>query len=189
MAQNTINNHIGGSALTTGYTFPLSDGSANQILQSNAAGTGFWGAATKVWTAYTCNITGSTTNPTQGTGAVKNAYYLQVGKILFLAFWYTQGASPGTAGSGTYLFSLPTGYSIDSTIITSGSYLFQLGASACYLSSDNGGGNTFPVSSTTISLNISSSAGGAANFVVGSSFFGLNNTNLYITFNAAIPIV
>ena len=188
MAQNTINNHIGGSALTTGYTFPLSDGSANQILQSNATGTGFWGAATTGWTAYTCNITGSTTNPTQGTGAVKNAYYLQVGKILFLAFWYTQGASPGTAGSGTYLFSLPTGYIIDSSLFFI-SNASRTGAAACFLSSDNGGGTIAYTSTTSVSLWISSSSVGPADAVVGSSYFGLNNTNLYITFNAAIPIV
>lgn len=62
------------------------------------------------WTAYTCTITGSTSNPAQGSGATKTALWRRVGDSCEIMFNYIQ-SNAGSAGSGAYLFSIPTNVS------------------------------------------------------------------------------
>ncbi len=67
------------------------------------------------WTSFTTSITATTTTPTLGTIVVNNSYYLQMGKTLYIKYNFYQTV-PGTAGSGTYLFNIPAGFSINTVI-------------------------------------------------------------------------
>jgi hypothetical protein len=71
------------------------------------------------WTPYpsTFAIGAVTTPPTMGTTSVNFAVYRRVGDSMEIQYnvAYTSG---GADGSGTYLFPLPTGYTIDSSKIT-----------------------------------------------------------------------
>lgn len=65
--------------------------------------------------AMTIDSTG--TNPTKGTVVRDQLFSRRVGDSLELRYDYEQSAG-GTAGSGTYLFKLPSGLAIDSTKVT-----------------------------------------------------------------------
>jgi hypothetical protein len=111
---NSINNKIG-VASPNGYTFPAADGTAYTCMQSNAAGTLSWGSSIITpWIAFTPTITATVTNPTLGTNTQAN-YYMQIGKMLFVQIFINQ-TTIGTGGSGTYLFSTPSGFTINTTV-------------------------------------------------------------------------
>jgi hypothetical protein len=57
------------------------------------------------------------TNPTKGT-ASEIAYYLQIGKLLTISWVYSQ-ATVGVVGSSYYVFVLPTGFTINTTVAVS----------------------------------------------------------------------
>jgi hypothetical protein len=59
------------------------------------------------WTAYTPVLTGQTTNPVLGTGGVIDGEYSEVGKQATYRFNITFGTAGASAGTGTYLLSLP----------------------------------------------------------------------------------
>jgi hypothetical protein len=65
-------------------------------------------------------ITGSTSNPTKGATSVDKIRTRQVGDNLEVRIEYVQSAA-GTAGSGDYLISLPSGFSIDTNKVTADS--------------------------------------------------------------------
>jgi hypothetical protein len=69
------------------------------------------------WQSYTLNIGATTTAPTKGTVAVDTARWRRVGDSMEVYYTYRQSAG-GSAGSGTYLFPLPTGYSVDTSKIS-----------------------------------------------------------------------
>ena len=61
---------------------------------------------TGAWASYTPVLTGSTTNPTMGSGGIQQGRYVVNGKTCI--GWFTwQFGSGGAAGSGTYEVSLP----------------------------------------------------------------------------------
>lgn len=86
----------------------------------------------KTFAAGTMPVT-ATTNPTKGSGAqfVDAAYYIQIGKLLMIN-WSFRYSTAGSAGSGTYLFSIPTGFTINTTIMpfpaTPSTYPFSIGS-------------------------------------------------------------
>jgi hypothetical protein len=59
-----------------------------------------------------------TTAPTKGTIVTDKAFWWKVGYFMFIRWDYKQSAG-GTAGSGTYLFPIPSGYTIDTTYVYS----------------------------------------------------------------------
>lgn len=59
-------------------------------------------------------ITATTTAPTYGTVAQNVAYWRRVGDSMEIMWDYRQ-TTAGTAGSGTYLFNLPPGFTIDTS--------------------------------------------------------------------------
>jgi len=75
------------------------------------------GMAGTDWNSYTMNITATTSNPTKGTIVIDNAQWRRIGDSMQIYFQYAQSGG-GAAGSGVYLFSLPTGYTIDTAKLT-----------------------------------------------------------------------
>lgn len=63
--------------------------------------------------SYVPNIEGSSSNPTIGTTTARLASWQKIGSSMLLQ-WTIIQTGAGTAGSGTYLFPLPPGYTIDS---------------------------------------------------------------------------
>lgn len=101
------------------------------IVRNDAAGTAsvqldnlYFGSVSKVngaamtdWQSYTPTITASTTNPTKGTVTIDNGRWRRVGDSMEIIYTYRQSGA-GTAGSGTYIIALPSGFSIDTTKVT-----------------------------------------------------------------------
>lgn len=73
------------------------------------------------WQSFTMNITGSVSNPTKGTSiTVDEAKWRRVGDSMEIRWNYAQSSGTGgSAGSGTYLFALPTGYIVDTSKLSS----------------------------------------------------------------------
>lgn len=72
------------------------------------------GAGVEEWQSYSMTITGTTSNPTKGTISLDQARYRRVGDSMEIHYDYRQTAA-GSAGSGTYYFSLPSGFTIDNS--------------------------------------------------------------------------
>lgn len=78
-----------------------------------------FGPAVSDWTAYTLAIGAVSGGTVEGAGASKSALWRRVGDSMEIQFRYSQTAA-GTAGTGTYWFPLPSGYTIDTTKVTVG---------------------------------------------------------------------
>ena len=59
------------------------------------------------WTSYTPLLTGSTTNPTLGTGATSTGKYSRIQNLIIYKFSIFFGTSGFVAGVGNYRISLP----------------------------------------------------------------------------------
>lgn len=84
--------------------------------------TASYGAVITDWKEYPLTITGSTTNPTKGTIHTDKALWRRVGDSMEITYAYRQ-TTAGTAGNGSYRFSIPAGHTIDLT-----NKIFALGA-------------------------------------------------------------
>lgn len=69
------------------------------------------------WTSFSMTIGGTTSAPTRGTTTSEKAYCRRVGRNMEIMYSLQMSAA-GSAGSGAYLFSIPTGYTIDTTQVT-----------------------------------------------------------------------
>lgn len=67
---------------------------------------------------YTMTIGGTGGAPTKGTIAIDEAWYciMPGSKVMLLKYNYRQTVA-GTSGGGSYLFSLPDGYQMDSSVV------------------------------------------------------------------------
>lgn len=63
------------------------------------------------WTAYTPTLTGSSVNPARGTTSVDNARWRRVGTNMEIK-WQYSASGAGTGGTGTYFWTIPSGYTI-----------------------------------------------------------------------------
>jgi hypothetical protein len=94
------------------------NGSVTMLIDDVYVGptTAVFGPAMSDLTQFTMTIEGSSSNPTKGTTSIDAAYWKRVGDEMLINYTYIQtAAGSGAAGSGTYLFKLPSGYLIDST--------------------------------------------------------------------------
>lgn len=113
------------------------------------------------WQDYTLTVGATTTPPTQGSGATKNARWRRIGDSMEITFNYYQTAA-GSTGSGTYLFPIPAGFTIDSTKIA-------------LTTAANGNGGTVLGNSIVNDISV-----GASNFSLQGQVFGYSTTQLYI---------
>lgn len=146
------------------------------------------------WTSYTLQITASTSNPTKASSTVvDSANWRRVGDSMEISYSYGHTNSAGAgAGSGTYLFSLPSGYSIDSSkILVSTSSIAggSAGKAVAYVSGVVSGlatGFVWPYDSTHLALAVTdqNSTFGA----ITDSFGSLSGATASYQFLAAVPI-
>ncbi len=137
--------------------------------------------------SYTLSITGSTSNPTKGTTTIDAAYWSRVGDSMRITYTIAQSGA-GSAGSGTYIFGLPTGYTIDTNKLSVGTDPRQgvVGAAALGNTSDNFVGVVWAYSSAGLAVSVLNSTVGRS--TVGSAFTPLSDSAAKISFEAIVPI-
>jgi hypothetical protein len=144
------------------------------------------GVPTSDWIPYTMVIGAITTAPTKGTTVVDQAYWRRVGDSMEIRYEYQQSAA-GSAGSGTYRFPLPAGYSIDQSKIS----VAETNAEIRNCGSGAASGTTYtralvtatPGTPTAIELQQSDGVG------VGSTLFDLGKASARYAFMATVPIL
>lgn len=146
----------------------------------------------QTWQTYSLSITGSVSNPTKGTVAIDQALWRRIGDSIEIIYTFKQ-TSAGSAGSGNYLFSIPSGMTMDTSKITVGNGdgsvvgpgYFSNASDARNAASWNilvfafdssHIGLALPANNTNQFTNIQSGDG------------DLSNTNLYYFFRATLPI-
>jgi hypothetical protein len=135
--EKTVDNILGSSEAQDCYMLvPISQwagrGVMNELLQDNLT----------QWTSYSLTIGAVTSAPTKGTIVYDNAYWRRVGDSMEVRYDYRQAAA-GSAGTGAYLFPLPTGYTIDTTKITPSTNRLQSPiVGSGFEFADNGGGGS-----------------------------------------------
>lgn len=129
--------------------------------------------------------------PTLSTGVrgtnTEKAFWRQVGSEMEVQYTFSQTAG-GTAGSGTYLFSLPNNYTIDSTQVTlgTGNTGSVVGNGYLYDGTNERSAYTMTASSTQFSVAFYTSATATSNW--GSAAIPLSTTTIKALVNARIPI-
>jgi len=145
------------------------------------------------WLSYTPILSSTGTAPTAGAGTVMIGYYWQDGKTLNLQLFVNQTVA-GTAGTGNYLFSIPVGFSINTSItgVFNAAAPFNLpvigSASAAIGNNTN---NLSPgvavVYSSTQFLLLVQNVNNPLYFA-GSNYYSFSNGNLSYSANLSIPI-
>ena len=149
------------------------------------------------WTSYPMTIGATTTPPTKGTIVVDSAMYRRIGDTMEINYTYGQSAS-GSAGSGSYLFPLPSGYTIDTTkltVSTNGSGAPANIVGSAYAGNTTANGTNFMVPSWAVAYNttnieIIAGSGGSLGQVnpVSSANFATSGA-AYYSFSIRVPIV
>lgn len=142
------------------------------------------------WQPYSLVITGSTTNPTFGNLVTNKANWRRVGDSMEIQYNVYQSTA-GTPGSGNYRFSLPVGYSIDSskTPVVDDPNQSIVGSSEIYTSTIAKAsiGTVYAATSTSLSIAILNDT--VAYGAVGSAFFSLSEPQLTYNFIVKVPIL
>lgn len=130
---------------------------------------------------YTLPITSSGSQPTKGTTTVDIAKYRYIGTKMEVRYTYTQTVA-GVAGTGTYFFGVPTGFSVD----TSEMSLSQNGNTVGNFSSNAttpGAAGSVQVNNAT-TLYLTDNAQGA----ISATTWALSTAARNLSFQALLPI-
>lgn len=137
-------------------------------------------------TTYVLTIGGSSSAPTQGSGATKTATWWRDGGWQWIRFDYQQ-TNAGSAGSGTYLFPIATGTINSSfTFINNDNISGTCGTFASRQTSSFVYGTVQAYNSTNLAANTGDSAANLA--YIGSSNGPLSTAVIYYSFLAQVPI-
>lgn len=158
-----------------------------------------YGVITTDWASYSLTISATSSNPTQGSGANSSAMWKRNGDSVEIYFVYSQ-TSAGSAGSGTYLFSLPSGLTIDtSKVVTTnngnGIDGTVLGSAYTGTTTSSGGssseiGQVIAWNSTQLAIITSYSGSNPQIYgMIGSGSNSLSDNPQYYSFTAKIPIL
>lgn len=136
-----------------------------------------------------------TTPPVKGTTSTDKVLWRREGQYLWAYYEYVQTATgSGTTGSGNYLFSLPAGLSMDTSVITVNSVLNTITSNSTNIGVFNGfaaGASqatpAFAVPYSATQFRLTGLFGGAAN-VVGSANWSLNNATVSFGGWIKVPI-
>jgi hypothetical protein len=152
-----------------------------------------YGSPVTDWQSYTLVIGATTTAPTYGTISQNNAKWRRVGDSMEIQFQFYQSSpiGAGAAGTGTYLFPIPAGYTIDST---------KVGIDPdINIASNVGHANGYHITPTSVhgsvhaynSTNLVLVMGNATNAQQspGSTYMALSSVETTYKFSARVPIV
>lgn len=148
------------------------------------------GAAVSEWQSYTLTVGATTTAPTFGTSSINEARYRRVGDSMQIKY-QLRITTAGSAGSGTYLFPLPTGYTIDTAKLTPSTTNVKPAVGVASVEEDDTLLHTgFVKAYSTTQLAIYADNGASSNVVtaVGSPSHGAANNIVEYSFDATVPI-
>jgi hypothetical protein len=135
-----------------------------------------------LWTVFTTFITATSLNPTTGSDAVMNSAYLQINNILFIQMRFSQ-SQLGLAGLGSYLFNLPSGFTVNTTIAPTGACLGSANATTGTSAYASGDASVYDSTHYTLGMGT-----GGTSYIVGALYYSLLNLNLTYSANLIIPI-
>ncbi|MDP1614444.1 MAG: hypothetical protein Q8L68_01465 [Methylococcales bacterium] len=144
------------------------------------------------WTSFTTSITAVTTNPSLTITSSQSSYF-QFGKQLFLIFQvYIASASP-SRGNGVYLFNIPPGFTINTSIVRLVNNTATLGAvgGRDTNNGDNYLGRASAFDSTKYSMFIydrATTADGSTYYISSSSMSAFTASPIVLSSNLTIPI-
>lgn len=154
-----------------------------------------YGTPISDWQSYSLTIGGSTSAPTVGTNTSR-AIWRRVGDSMEIKYYLNQTGA-GSAGSGTYLFPLPSGSTIDTnkaTVTTNGSGLggTALGAASAgntTSSTSNNAtvGTVIAYNTTNLAVQLLATTIGQT-ITLGSTNYALSGTTILYQFEASVPI-
>lgn len=187
-------------AANTVYLLPTAKPSTRGLWMSDSSGSMSWLENTD-WTSFTPTINAVTSNPTKGATRTENCWWKRDGHDMLIIFLYRQ-TSAGTAGTGTYLIPLPNSVSVDTSVVTTGSFATQ---SVCGSIVGHGraealtGGGTydfraaaavFCYDSSNLAIHgiYASQSGSDSGVIVGSGALDLSNGTVVYSFQARVPI-
>lgn len=180
----------GSDYLIAGSGISLSTGSNGSITISSA---------TPEWQTYTPTITATVSNPTLPTSHNIYGRYLIQGKVLTVIFSFSGNSSAGAnAGSGDYVISLPSGFAVDTGLITLGTqgqnYLDGISIGTAALITDNAGTggawSVVPNAQTSVILLGQDPASSAQPTIWGSNNYSIGSFSSYrVSFAVTVPIV
>jgi hypothetical protein len=147
------------------------------------------------WASYPLVIGATTTAPTPGTNT-SSAKWRRIGDSMEITYTFSQ-TSAGSSGTGTYLFPLPTGMSIDLTKVTvttnpsglAGTVVGSAFTGTTTASATNysiPGGAVVPYNSTNLAVYAASTYGQVV--PIGAGNTSLAGSPTYFSFTAIIPI-
>ncbi len=149
-----------------------------------------YGAPITDWITYTPTLSGSSSNPTKGTTTTDRAQWRRVGSDMEIMWEYVQTVA-GADGSGDYFFSIPSGYTIDTTKINA-AYAHPQGLCGDFNIKVAGGyyhGNALVKSNSTIYASYTRSGDASGTIATWSSASsGMGNNEHHFTFNVKVPI-
>ena len=186
---------VAGSGVQTAWrcAFGLGDGSTTfnvPDLRLTAQGIPNATASITAWTTYSLTIGAVTTAPTKGTVTTDLAQWRRIGQQMEWAYDYVQTAL-GSAGSGTYLFPLPSGYSIDLTRFPANTIVgvanMSNAADEIAASSDQGSVYVYDANNLAVKYVSPTSATEVLTYV-GSTLFPLSTAIIRYRFKASVLI-
>ncbi len=145
---------------------------------------------------YTLTVGGVSSAPTPGSGAISSASWYRDGENMYIHYVFSQ-TNAGSGGSGTYLFPIPAGYTIDSSKVTfstnaigmTGSFVGPAYSSLTATANATQAVPSFMVPYDSTHLAMISANNAQTLYPVGSNNFTMNSSPLYLSFDAKIPIV
>ena len=142
------------------------------------------GLAGSDWNAFEMIIGATTTPPTKGTIVIDDARWRRVGDTMHI-MWNYQQTTGGSAGSGTYLFPIPNGLSVDTAKLTPTTTVegSVVGAAGIY---NTAMAYAKVYNSTNLALVTNATGVGAATFI--SSSLGAIGSGAKYSFEAFVPI-
>lgn len=138
------------------------------------------------WTSYSLTIGATSSAPNYGTATVNKAYWRRNGTDMEISYDLTAPGSSG--GSGTYLFPLPSGFTINTTdrdTVTSNGNAGICGAAGALVSGLVAGGYMCIYNSSNLNMVIGDSS--VATAYVSSTLFNTSSAISY-SFRVSIPI-
>lgn len=146
-----------------------------------------YGTPIKDWIDYPMVITSSGAAPTVGTTTTNKARWRRVGDTMELSYSLVQ-TGVGTAGTGYYKFSLPSGYSADSNkVLVGNNNVANVGACAAYNGSTSVLGVTQLIDANNLIMTSTSDI--SAPNQINASFYQLSGASIQYGFTAAVPIL
>ncbi len=175
------------------FVAAVSDTAFSVAIDSVRVGPGDLGVGTAIsdWQQYTMNITATTTAPTKATSPnIDKAMWRRVGDSMEIVYtYYAVSATGSSAGSGTYLFSIPAGFTIDSTkiSISTTESIGLCGNCTFYAfgtSQNFGSCKVYDTGRLMLALDLTAGGGNP----ISSTTAAINNANMVYSFRATVPI-